>query len=240
MHTSVDRSASELLAALPLADWERLAPQLEAIELPLGAVIGEAGVAMQHVVFPTTAIVCLLCVLEDGSTAEVALVGREGVVGSALFMGGGGTPRRAVVMSAGQGYRLRAAAIQQAFGQGGAVMQRLLCHTQALMGQIAQTAACNRHHALEQQLCRWLLLSLDRLSGDELVMTQELIANLMGVRREGVTKAALRLAQLSLIRYTRGHIHVLDRAGLEQRVCECYGTVRREYQRLLPPRVGPR
>lgn len=239
MHISVDRSASDLLAALPLADWERLAPLLEPIELPLGAVICESGVPMRHVVFPTTAIVCLLHVLENGSTSEVAVVGREGVVGISLFMGGGTTPSRAVVQSAGLGYRLPAAAIQAEFSHAGPVMQLLLRYTQALITQMAQTAVCNRHHALEQQLCRWLLLSLDCLSGNELVMTQELIAHMLGVRREGVTKAALRLQRLGLIRYARGHIQVLDRPGLEQRVCECYGTVKREYDRLLPHRVAP-
>jgi CRP-like cAMP-binding protein len=239
MHTSVDRSASDLLSALPEADWERLAPQLEPIELPLGAVLYESGMSMGHVYFPTTAIVSLLYVLENGSSAEIAVVGRDGVVGISIFMGGGTTPSRAVVQSAGWGYRLRAPLILEAFNRAGPVMHLLLRYTQALITQMAQTAVCNRHHVLEQQLCRWLLLSLDRLRGQELVMTQELIANMLGVRREGVTEAAQRLQRLGLIRYSRGHIQVLDRPGLEQRVCECYEAVKREYERLLPPGAKP-
>jgi CRP-like cAMP-binding protein len=231
------RPASDLLAALPATEWERLAPQLELVELSLGAVLYESGMAMSHVYFPTTAIVSLLYVLENGASAEIAVVGREGVVGIALFMGGGTTPSRAVVQSAGLGYRLRAQLIQDEFKQAGPVMHLLLRYTQALITQMAQTAVCNRHHSLDQQLCRWLLLSLDCLRTNQLVMTQELIANMLGVRREGVTEAALKLQRLGLIRYARGHITVLDRPGLEQRVCECYDVVKREYDRLLPHRV---
>lgn len=238
MEHTVNRMASDLLAALPQAEWERLAPFLEPVDLPLGEVLYESGVSMSHVYFPTSAIVSLLYVLEDGSSAEIAVVGREGVVGVALFMGGETTPSRAVVQSAGTGYRLRAPVIKEAFGRGGPVMHLLLRYTQALITQMAQTAVCNRHHSLDQQLCRWLLLSLDCLKTNDLVMTQELIANMLGVRREGVTEAALKLQRGGLISYARGHIKVLDRPGLEQRVCECYGVVKREYDRLLPHRVG--
>lgn len=232
------RPASELLAALPPAEWERLAPCLELVDLSLGAVLYEAGMSMSHVYFPTSAIVSLLYVLENGASAEIAVVGREGVVGIALFMGGGTTPSRAVVQSAGKGYKLRAQVIQEEFNRAGPVMHLLLRYTQALITQMAQTAVCNRHHSLDQQLCRWLLLSLDCLHTNKLVMTQELIANMLGVRREGVTEAALKLQHLELIRYARGHITVLDRQGLEQRVCECYEVVKREYDRLLPPRFA--
>lgn len=230
--------ANHLLASLPPAEWERVGPQLEAIDLPLGKVLYESGAAMSHVYFPTTAIVSLLYVMEDGASAEIAVVGNEGVVGIALFMGGETTPSRAVVQSAGQGYRLRAPVIKDEFNRSGPVMHLLLRYTQALITQMAQTAVCNRHHTLDQQLCRWLLLSLDRLKGSELVMTQELIANMLGVRREGVTEAALKLARLGLIRYARGHITVLDRAALEERVCECYAVVKKEYDRLLPHRLA--
>jgi CRP-like cAMP-binding protein len=188
------------------------------------------------VYFPTTAIVSLLYVMENGSSAEIAVVGNEGVVGISLFMGGESTPSRAVVQSAGSGCRLDAAAMMAEFNRGGPVLHLLLRYTQALITQMAQTAVCNRHHSLDQQLCRWLLLSLDRLQGDELIMTQELIANMLGVRREGVTEAALKLQKAGLIRYSRGHITVLDRAGLEARTCECYAVVKREYDRLLPER----
>jgi len=232
------QSANDLLASLPPAEWGRLAPQLEAVELPLGKVLYESGATMGHVYFPTTAIVSLLYVMEDGASAEIAVVGNEGVVGIALFMGGETTPSRAVVQSAGQGYRLRAPVIKDEFNRSGPVMHLLLRYTQALITQMAQTAVCNRHHSLDQQLCRWLLLSLDRLKGSELVMTQELIANMLGVRREGVTEAALKLARLGLIRYARGHITVLDRAALEARVCECYAVVKKEYDRLLPRQLA--
>jgi CRP-like cAMP-binding protein len=190
------------------------------------------------VYFPINAIVSLLYVMEDGASAEIAVVGHEGLVGISLFMGGETTPSRAVVQSAGKGYRLRAADIKVEFNRSGPVMHLLLRYTQALITQMAQTAVCNRHHSLDQQLCRWLLLSLDRLSGNELVMTQELIANMLGVRREGVTEAALKLQKMGLIRYARGHISVLDRPGLEQRVCECYAVVKKEYDRLLPHRLA--
>jgi CRP-like cAMP-binding protein len=190
------------------------------------------------VYFPTTAIVSLLYVMENGASAEIAVVGHEGVVGISLFMGGESTPSRAVVQSAGQGLRLRANVIKQEFEQAGPAMHLLLRYTQALITQMAQTAVCNRHHSLDQQLCRWLLLSLDRLPGNELVMTQELIANMLGVRREGVTEAALKLQKIGLIRYSRGRISVLDRPGLEQRTCECYAVVKKEYDRLLPDQVA--
>jgi CRP-like cAMP-binding protein len=225
---------NHLLAALPEADWQRWQPQLEWVSLPLGQVLYESGCTMSHVYFPTDAIVSLLYVMADGASAEIAVVGNEGVVGISLFMGGGSTPSRAVVQSAGQGWRLRAAAIRDEFNDSPPVMHLMLRYTQALITQMAQTAVCNRHHVLDQQLCRWLLLSLDRLGGDELRMTQELIANMLGVRREGVTEAALKLQRDGLIRYSRGHITVLDRAGLEARTCECYEVVRKEYARLLP------
>ena len=191
---------------------------------------------MSDVDCPINAIVSLLYVLESGASAEIAVVGNEGVVGIALFMGGETTPSRAVVQSAGKGYRLRAADIKEEFSRSGPVLRLLLRYTQALITQMAQTAVCNRHHSLDQQLCRWLLLSLDRLSGNELVMTQELIANMLGVRREGVTEAALKLQKLGMIQYARGRITVLDRAGLEGRTCECYAVVKQEYDRLLPNR----
>lgn len=225
---------NHLLAALPTADWERWAPMLERVSMPLGQVVYESGRTLSHVVFPTTAIVSLLYVMENGASAEIAVVGHEGVVGISLFMGGESTPSRGVVQSAGEGFRLRAAAIKDEFNRSHPVMHLLLRYTQALITQMAQTAVCNRHHSLDQQLCRWLLLSLDRLPGNDLVMTQELIANMLGVRREGVTEAALKLQKQGLIRYARGHITVLDRAGLAARTCECYEVVKKEYDRLLP------
>lgn len=225
---------NHLIAAMPPAELERWAPQLEWVELKLGEVLYESGRAQTHVYFPTTAIVSLLYVMESGDSAEIAVVGRDGVVGISLFMGGESTPSRAVVQSAGEGFRLRASAVQNEFNRAGPAMHLLLRYTQALIVQMAQTAVCNRHHALGQQLCRWLLLSLDRLDGNRLVMTQELIANMLGVRREGVTEAATKLQKLGLISYSRGRIDVLDRAGLEARTCECYAVVRREYERLLP------
>lgn len=225
---------SSLLAALPDPEWERWRPQLDLVELKLGEVVYESGCRLSHVVFPTTAIVSLLYVMEDGASAEIAVVGHEGLVGISLLLGGETTPSRAVVQSAGQGYRLRATALMKEFYLAGPVMHLLLRYTQALITQMAQTAVCNRHHSLDQQLCRWLLLSLDRLPSSDLVMTQELMANMLGVRREGVTEAAGRLQAAGLIRYSRGHIHVVDRKGLEQRTCECYDVVRREYERLLP------
>lgn len=233
-----DQSANQLLAAMPAPEWQRIAPLLEAVALPLGQVLYESGGKMGHVYFPINAIVSLLYVLEDGASAEIAVVGNEGLVGIALFMGGESTPSRAVVQSAGHGYRLRAADIKKEFNRSGPVLHLLLRYTQALITQMAQTAVCNRHHSLDQQLCRWLLLSMDRLSGNELVMTQELIANMLGVRREGVTEAALKLQKLGLIQYARGHITILDREGLEDRVCECYAVVKKEYDRLLPERLA--
>jgi CRP-like cAMP-binding protein len=230
-----DPRLNHLLAALPAADWERWAPQLEWVPMPLGQVLYESGLTLGHVYFPITSIVSLLYVMENGASAEIAVVGNEGLVGISLFMGGGSTPSRGVVQSAGEGFRMRAPVVMDEFNRSGPVMHLLLRYTQALITQMAQTAVCNRHHSLDQQLCRWLLLSLDRLSGSsELVMTQELIGNMLGVRREGVTEAALKLQKAGLIRYARGHITVLDRPGLEKRTCECYAVVKVEYDRLLP------
>ena len=231
-----DPNANYLLAALPLADLHHWLPDLEAVEMPLGHVLYESGRTLSHVYFPTTAIVSLLYVMENGASAEIAVVGNEGIVGISLFMGGESTPSRAVVQSAGYGLRLKAKVVKLGFEKAGPVMHLLLRYTQALITQMAQTAVCNRHHSLDQQLCRWLLLSLDRLQGSELVMTQELIANMLGVRREGVTEGALKLQKAGLIRYARGRIAVLDREGLEQRTCECYAVVKKEYDRLLPER----
>jgi CRP-like cAMP-binding protein len=225
---------NQLLAALPEAELQRWLPQLELVDMPLGEVLYESGGTLTHVYFPTTAIVSLLYVMENGASAEIAVVGNEGIVGISLFMGGGSTPSRAVVQSAGKGFRLKAMVMKAEFDRGGPVLHLLLRYTQALITQMAQTAVCNRHHSLDQQLCRWLLLSLDRLSGHELVMTQALIANMLGVRREGVTEGAMNLQKQGLIRYSRGRITVLDRQGLEKRTCECYAVVKREYDRLLP------
>jgi len=225
---------NRLLAALPDAERQRWLPQLERVEMPLGQVLYESGDTLSHVYFPTTAIVSLLYVMENGASAEIAVVGNDGIVGISLFMGGDSTSSRAVVQSAGQGLRLRAQIVKDDFNRAGPVLRLLLRYTQALITQMAQTAVCNRYHTLDQQLCRWLLLSLDRLQGNELVMTQELIANMLGVRREGVTEGALKLQQAGLIRYTRGHISVLDREGLQKRSCECYAVVNKEYARLLP------
>ena len=233
-----DPRKNHLLASLPEAEWQRWLTQLELVEMPLGQVLYESGSKLSHVHFPTTAIVSLLYVMEDGASAEIAVVGNEGIVGISLFMGGETTPSRAVVQSAGFGYRLKADTIKAEFNRAGPVMHLLLRYTQALITQMAQTAVCNRHHSLDQQLCRWLLLSLDRLQGSELVMTQELIANMLGVRREGVTEAAHKLQDAGLIRYSRGRIAVLDRTGLETRVCECYAVVKKEYDRLLPERLA--
>jgi CRP-like cAMP-binding protein len=225
---------NHLLAALPVAEWQRWLPQLERVEMPLGQVLYESGGTLSHVYFPTTAIVSLLYVMENGASAEIAVVGNEGIVGISLFMGGDSTSSRAVVQSAGVGLRLKAQIMKDDFNRAGPVLHLLLRYTQALITQMAQTAVCNRHHSLDQQLCRWLLLSLDRLQGNELVMTQELIANMLGVRREGVTEGALKLQHAGLIQYARGHITVLNRAGLEKRSCECYAVVKKEYDRLLP------
>ena len=205
--------------------------------MPLGEVLYEAGATLSHVYFPTTSIVSLLYVMESGASAEIAVVGNEGVVGISLFMGGESTPSRAVVQSEGHGYRLPSKAIKEEFKRA-PVLHLLLRYTQALITQMSQTAVCNRHHSLDQQLCRWLLLSMDRLDGNELVMTQELIANMLGVRREGVTEGALKLQKAGLIRYSRGRIFVLDRPGLESRCCECYAVVKREYDRLLPALIA--
>jgi len=233
-----DLRANQLLASLPEHELKRWEPLLEYVSMPLGQVLYESGRVLSHVFFPTTSIVSLLYVLEDGASAEIAVVGNEGIVGVSLFMGGESTPSRAVVQSAGEGFRLRSQAMKDEFNRSGPVMHLLLRYTQALITQMAQTAVCNRHHSLDQQLCRWLLLSLDRLRGNDLVMTQELIANMLGVRREGVTEAALKLQAAGLIRYARGHITVLDRAGLEHRTCECYAVVKREYDRLLPHQLA--
>ena len=224
-----------LLASLADADLQRLLPHLESIQMPLGWAIYESGGHMEYVYFPTDGIVSLLYVMENGESAEIAVTGTEGLIGISLFMGGESTTSRAVVQSEGHAYRLPARFLKHEFERGGDLQHLLLRFTQALITQMAQTAVCNRHHSLDQQLCRWLLLlSLDRLSGNELVMTQELIANMLGVRREGVTESALKLQKLGLISYTRGRITVLDRPGLEQRTCECYAVVKQEYERLLP------
>lgn len=234
---------NRLLAALPANESMRLLPQLELIELPLGCVLYESGIPMQYVYFPTDAIVSLIYVMESGAMTEIALVGNEGVVGVPLFMGGEATPSRGLVQSAGHAYRLQGQALKDEFDRvggrrSGALHNLLLRYTQALMTQIAQTAVCNRHHSLEQKLCRWLLLTLDRLPANELIMTQEMIAHMLGVRREGVTESAGNLQKAGLIEYRRGHITVLDRAGLEARACECYAVVKREFDRLLPD-AGP-
>ena len=237
MAASRDPKGNRLLASLPEAEWQRWLPQLERVEMPLAKVLYESGSTLGHVYFPTTAIVSLLYVMESGASAEIAVVGNEGVVGISLFMGGESTPSRAVVQSAGEGYRLEAAVIKEEFKRA-PVLHLLLRYTQALITQMSQTAVCNRHHSLDQQLCRWLLLSQDRLQGNELAMTQELIANMLGVRREGVTEGALKLQKAGLIRYARGRIVVLDRPGLEKRCCECYAVVKKEYDRLLPDKVA--
>ncbi|WP_430389856.1 Crp/Fnr family transcriptional regulator [Dyella sp. 20L07] len=237
-----DPRQNRLLGALPDAEWARWAPHLEPVDMPLGKVLYESGSRLSHVYFPTTSIVSLLYVMEDGGSAEIAVVGNEGIVGISLFMGGESTPSRALVQSAGQGFRLKADLMLLEFNRAGPVLHLLLRYTQALITQMSQTAVCNRHHSLDKQLCRWLLLSLDRLHPEELVMTQELIANMLGVRREGVTEAAGNLQDDGLIRYQRGHITVLNRAGLEKRTCECHAVVKKEYDRLLPstlPSVPP-
>ena len=229
---------NHLLAALPPDEFARLSPHLELVSMPLGEVLYESGDRLRHVYFPTTSIVSLLYVMEDGASAEIAVVGNEGVLGIALFMGGETTPSRAIVQSAGHGYRLQSDVLKDEFSRAGPMLHLLLRYTQALITQMAQTAVCNRHHSVDQQLCRWLLMSLDRLSSNELVMTQELIANMLGVRREGVTEAAGKLQDAGLIHYRRGHIIVIDRAGLETRTCECYAVVKKEFDRLLPRRTA--
>ncbi len=234
MPNTHDPRQNNLLAALPAEEYARLFPHLELAPMLLGDSLYEPGIQMRHVYFPTDSIVSLLCVMEDGSSAEISVVGNEGTVGVSLFMGGETTPSRAVVQSAGHAYRLRGQLLKDEFYRAGPMQRLLLRYTQALLTQMAQTAVCNRHHTLDQQFCRWLLLSFDRLSSNELVMTQELIANMLGVRREGVTEAAGNVQKAGLIKYSRGHITVLDRAGLEARACECYGVVKKEFDRLLP------
>jgi len=225
---------NHLLAALPAADFERIEPHLELVPMSLGDVLYEPDMPLRYVYFPTSCIVSMLYAMEDGASAEIAIVGNEGMLGISLFMGGETTPSRAVIQSAGHCYRLKAQLLKNEFGRFGAMLHLLLRYTQALITQMAQTAVCNRHHSIDQQLCRWLLLSLDRLSSNELAMTQELIANMLGVRREGVTQAAGKLQDAGLIRYRRGRIVVLDRPGLEARCCECYQVVKTEVDRLLP------
>ena len=225
---------NHLLAALPASDYERLAPHLELIPLKLGEVLYEPGVQLRYVYFPTTSIVSLLYVMEDGASAEIAIVGNEGILGISLFMGGETTPSRAVVQSAGHGYRLKAQLLKDEFQRFGPMLHLLLRYTQALITQMGQTAVCNRHHTVEQQLCRWLLMSLDRLPSNELTMTQELIANMLGVRREGVTESAGKLQRLGMIHYNRGHVVVVNRPALESHSCECYAVVKKEFDRLLP------
>jgi len=224
---------NHLLAALPTAEFEPLVPHLELVPLLLGQMLYEPDMQLQHAYFPTTSIVSLHYVMESGASAETAGVGNEGMVGISLFMGGDTTPSSAVVQTAGHAYRLERRRLKQAFDQAGLFQKVLLRYTQALMTQMAQTAVCNRHHSLEQQLCRWLLLTIDRLSGDELIMTQELVASMLGVRREGITEAAGNLQRAGLISYRRGHIAVLDRKGLEKNSCECYAVVKKEIDRLL-------
>ncbi len=225
---------NHLLASLSDEEWKRWQPDLEAVDLPLGQVLCEPGRTPAYAVFPTTAIVSLLYMTQEGASSEIAVVGNDGVVGLSLFLGGNATPSQAVVQSAGQGYRLRAQVAKNEVNRPGPVFTMLLRYSQALIAQVAQTAMCNRYHSIDQQLCRRLLLGLDRLPSDELVMTQELVATLLGVRREGVTAAALKLQQAGVIRYSRGHIFVLDRKRLEQRTCECYAVAKKECDRLLP------
>ncbi len=226
--------SNHLLAVLPAPVFDRLAPHLELVSLPLGEALYESGGRLSHVYFPTDAIVSLLNVMENGASAEIAVIGNEGILGIALFLGSDSMPNRAVVQSAGHAYRLKGQVFKQEFSLSGAFQRLLLRYTSALLTQMAQTAVCNRHHTVDQQLCRWLLLCLDRLPANELTMTQELIANMLGVRREGVTEAAGRLQSAGLIHYSRGHIRIVDRPGLEARVCECYEVVRKEFCRLLP------
>ncbi|MEQ5836296.1 Crp/Fnr family transcriptional regulator [Marinobacter sp. NFXS9] len=229
-----DPRQNHILAELPEDAFRRLEPHLELVSMPLGKVLYESGDTLRHVYFPLDCIVSLLYVMRSGSSAEISVVGNEGLIGVALFMGGESTPSRAIVQSGGSGYRLPGQQLKDEFNRHGELMNLLLRYTQALITQMAQTAVCNRHHSIDQQLCRWLLLSLDRLPGNKLVMTQELIANMLGVRREGVTEAAGKLQKLGVIEYKRGHISVLDRQKLEQLSCECYAVVRQETERLLP------
>jgi CRP-like cAMP-binding protein len=238
MPASPDPRENYLLRALPAEVSERLFPHRDLVPMPLGDVLYESGSTLRHVYFPTTSIVSLLYVMADGASAEIAVVGNEGMVGVALFMGGETTPSRAVVQSAGHAYRLKGQILKEEFHRATALQYLLLRYSQALLTQMAQTAVCNRHHSLDQQLCRWLLLTLDRLPSNKLNMTQELIANMLGVRREGVTEAAGKLQVLGLIRYSRGHITVLDRPRLETRCCECYQVVKKEFDRLLPNTIA--
>src|SRR5690348_9829614 len=240
MQIASDPKQNHLLYALPEAEWDRLRAYLEPVNLPLGHVLYEPGMRLSYVYFPTTAIISLLYAMEDGASAETAVVGNEGLIGISLLMGGDTTLGRAVVQSAGYGYRAQANCIKNEFNRSGPVLRLLLRYTQALITQMAQTAACNRRHTVDQQLCRWLLLSLDRLGGNEILMTHELIANMLGVRREGVTEAALKLQMAGLIHYARGHIIILDREGLEKRSCECYAVVKKEYDRLQPEHLAAR
>jgi CRP-like cAMP-binding protein len=234
-----DPTGNHLLSALTAGDLGGLLPHLEYIDLPLGTVLYEAGDVLRHVYFPVNCIVSLLHMLADGSSAEIAVVGNDGLIGIALFMGGETTPNRAVVQSAGHAYRLPGQRLKDEFHRNGTLQGLFLRYTQALITQMAQTAVCNRHHSVDQQLCRWLLLSLDRLSSNRLDMTQELIANMLGVRREGVTEAAGKLQRLGIIHYQRGHITVLDRPRLEALCCECYAVVKKETDRLMAPRPRP-
>lgn len=234
MSNILEPRQNHLLAALPAEEYARISPHLELVPMPLGHVLYESGSELRNVYFPTTSIVSLLYVMLDGASAEIAVVGNDGLIGVALFMGGETMPNRAVVQSAGHAYRLRGQLLKNEFHRSNCLQNLLLRYTQALLTMMAQTAVCNRHHSLDQQLCRWLLMSLDRLTTDKLIMTQELIANMLGVRREGVTEAAGKLQKAGLIKYSRGHITVLDRAGLEARVCECYTVVKCEFGRLLP------
>jgi CRP-like cAMP-binding protein len=236
MPQSPDPRDNRILDALPQVERERLFPHLKLVPMPLGSVLYESGAALRHIYFPTDSIISLLYVMRDGASAEIAVVGREGAIGVSLFMGGETTPSRAIVQSAGSAYRLTGRRLKMEFNRHGQMLHVLLRYTQTLITQMAQTAVCNRHHSLDQQLCRWLLLSLDRLSGNELTMTQELIANMLGVRREGVTEAAGKLQKLGVLRYRRGKITVLDRAKLEELSCECYAVVKKETDRLAPHR----
>ena len=229
-----DPQHNQLLAALSHAARERIYPKLRLVELPLGKILYEPGDALRHIYFPTDCIVSLLYVLEDGHTAEICVVGNDGMIGVSLFMGGETTTSRAIVQSSGSAYRLKGTRLTQEFKRQGETMHIMLRYTQALITQMAQTAVCNRHHTVDQQLCRWLLLSLDRLPDNKLAMTQELIANMLGVRREGVTDAAGKLQKLGVVRYSRGQITVLDRPKLEALCCECYAVVKKETDRLLP------
>jgi CRP-like cAMP-binding protein len=238
MNASANPRHNQLLAALPHVQWQRWVSHLEHVDMPLGQVLYEPGDTLRHVYFPTTAIVSLLYVMQDGESAEIAVVGNEGVAGISLFMGGGSTPSRALIQSAGGAFRLSAGVMKEEFDRGGAVLHLLLRYTQALITQMVQTAACNKHHSLDQQLCRWLLLSLDRLQGTEMVMTQTLIAHMLGVTPAIATGSALKLQSAGLINYVDGQIRVLDRDRLEKRSCECYSVVKKEYDRLLPDRLA--